>query len=103
MKPSNVYIETYGCQMNKLDSENAAAILEKEGFNTVQDITLADVILLNTCGVRENAEIRIHGRVAELSSLKKERPEIIFGIIGCMAQRLERSLLSDTVKIVAGP
>ncbi len=89
--------------MNKLDSENVAAILEDEGFTIVRDMSCADVILLNTCSVRENAENRIHGRVAELSALKKKRPEIIFGIIGCMAQRLERSLLSDVVRIVAGP
>ncbi|MFC1691937.1 tRNA (N6-isopentenyl adenosine(37)-C2)-methylthiotransferase MiaB [Candidatus Latescibacterota bacterium] len=99
----NVYIETYGCQMNKLDSETAAAILENDGFSVTPDISDADVILLNTCGVRENAEMRIHGRVAELSKLKKERPEIIFGIIGCMAQRLKGDLLSKVVKIVAGP
>lgn len=103
MTLKNVYIETYGCQMNKLDSEIVAAILKKEGFAVVTDMSCADVILLNTCGVREHAEIRIHGRVAELSALKKPRPEIIFGIIGCMAQRLGSALLSDVVSIVAGP
>ena len=99
----NVYIETYGCQMNKLDSEYVQAILEGEGFVIVPDMSDADVILLNTCGVRENAEIRIHGRIGELSALKRQRPQILFGIIGCMAQRLGSSLISDVVRIVAGP
>ncbi|HUT64168.1 MAG TPA: tRNA (N6-isopentenyl adenosine(37)-C2)-methylthiotransferase MiaB, partial [Anaerolineae bacterium] len=99
----NVYIETYGCQMNKLDSEIVGSILLDEGFTIVKNIVDADVILLNTCGVRENAEIRIHGRVAELSALKKDHPSLIFGIIGCMAQRLKKSLLSHGLKIIAGP
>ncbi|MHB9029170.1 MAG: tRNA (N6-isopentenyl adenosine(37)-C2)-methylthiotransferase MiaB [Candidatus Latescibacterota bacterium] len=98
-----VYIETYGCQMNKLDSENVAAILGESGFDVVEDIKAADVILLNTCGVRENAEMRIRGRVGELSSLRRERPRLAIGIIGCMAQRLGESLLSPVVKVVAGP
>jgi tRNA-2-methylthio-N6-dimethylallyladenosine synthase len=100
---SSVYIETYGCQMNKLDSENLAAILIDAGLAVVQDMRVADVILLNTCGVRENAEKRIHGRIGELSSLRAERPGLIFGVIGCMAQRLGESLLSNVVKVVAGP
>jgi tRNA-2-methylthio-N6-dimethylallyladenosine synthase len=100
---SPVYIETYGCQMNKLDSENVAAILREAGFTITGDKLAADVILLNTCGVRENAENRIHGRLGELSSLRRNRPGLIFGVIGCMAQRLGRSLLSDTVRVVAGP
>ena len=103
MKPLNVYIETYGCQMNKLDSETVAAILREGGYDIVTDMSEADVILLNTCGVRENAENRIHGRIGELSSLKRDRPELLFGIIGCMAQRLDRDLLSDVVRLVAGP
>lgn len=89
--------------MNKLDSETVAAVLVEDGFRMVEDMTQADVILLNTCGVRENAENRIYGRVAELSSLKAGNPRLIFGIIGCMAQRLEEKLLSKTVRIVAGP
>jgi tRNA-2-methylthio-N6-dimethylallyladenosine synthase len=103
MEKNAVYIETYGCQMNKLDSENVAAILCESGFAVVDDITSADIILLNTCGVRENAETRIHGRVGELSSLRRERSHLAIGIIGCMAQRLGEKLLSPVVKIVAGP
>ncbi len=103
MTRSSVYIETYGCQMNKLDSENVSAVLRGAGFTVVEDMREADVILLNTCGVRENAENRIHGRIGELSSLRKDRPDLIFGVIGCMAQRLGSDLLSNTVKVVAGP
>lgn len=103
MNPTAVYIETYGCQMNKLDSENISAILHSSGYNVVSHMTAADIILFNTCGVRENAEVRIHGRIGELMSLRKVRPWLIFGVIGCMAQRLGDALLSDVVKIVAGP
>ena len=98
-----VYIETYGCQMNKLDSETISSILAAEGYNLVNSTKAADVIILNTCGVRENAENRIHGRVGELSSLRKEKPWLLFGIAGCMAQRLGDKLLSPIVRIVAGP
>jgi tRNA-2-methylthio-N6-dimethylallyladenosine synthase len=103
MSPSAVYIETYGCQMNKLDSENVAAILWNAGYEVVEDMNVADVILLNTCGVRESAEVRIHGRIGELSSLRKKRPGLVFGVIGCMAQRLGGRLISDVVRVVAGP
>lgn len=102
MKPSSVYIETYGCQMNKLDSENVTAILTSGGYTVVDNRDEADVILLNTCAVRDNAEQRIHGRIGELSSLRREKPELLFGIIGCMAQRLGEQL-AGVVRIVAGP
>jgi len=98
-----VYIETYGCQMNKLDSENVCAILAADGFDVVEDMTTADVILFNTCGVREHAEQRIKGRITELHALRKHNPGVFFGIIGCMAQRLQDELLSDDVRLVAGP
>jgi tRNA-2-methylthio-N6-dimethylallyladenosine synthase len=103
MKPLNVYIETYGCQMNKLDSEYVTALLDAGGFRVVSGYNEADVILLNTCGVRHNAEQRIHGRIGELSSLKRGKPDLLFGVIGCMAQRLGEKLLSGVVRIVAGP
>jgi len=98
-----VYIETYGCQMNKLDAETVAAICSAEGIDMVDDMTAADVILLNTCAVRDNAEVRIHGRIGELMSLRRENPALIFGVIGCMAQRIGDGLLSDVVRLVAGP
>lgn len=103
MTETAVYIETYGCQMNKLDSENVAAVLGESGFSVVEEIAAADVILLNTCGVRENAEMRIRGRIGELSSLRRGKPHLIIGVIGCMAQRLGDRLLSPVVKVVAGP
>ena len=103
MKPSVVYIETYGCQMNKLDSEKVHAILEADGYTVASDISQARVILLNTCGVREHAEERVRGRINELHALRKDKPELFFGVIGCMAQRLGDSLLTDTVRVVAGP
>lgn len=103
MKPENVYIETYGCQMNKLDSEKVHSILETGGFTIVSDMSQAEVILLNTCAVREHAENRIRGRINELHALRKDNPDLFFGIIGCMAQRLGGEFLSDEVRIVAGP
>lgn len=98
-----IYIETYGCQMNKLDSELVSSILTCAGHEITSDMNTADVILLNTCGVRDNAEQRIHGRIGELQSLRKEHPYLIFGVLGCMAQRLGDKLTSKTVRIVAGP
>ncbi len=103
METIAVYIETYGCQMNKLDSEHIHAVLREEGFAVVEDMTKADVILLNTCAVRDNAEQRIHGRIGELFSLKKNRPGLFFGVVGCMAQRLGEELLSKDVRVIAGP
>ncbi len=98
-----VYIETYGCQMNKLDSEHVGAILRSAGYTMSDDITTADVILLNTCGVRENAEKRIFGRLGELQALRAARPGLVFGVLGCMAQRLGTDLVTRDVKIVTGP
>ena len=103
MKKPNVYIETYGCQMNKLDSEYVHTILDSDGFNVVSDKSHADVILFNTCSVRENAERRVRGRIAELSALRKKKPELFLGVIGCMAQELGEKLLSKDVRLIAGP
>jgi len=89
--------------MNKLDSELISSILTRSGHEIVSDMSKADVIFLNTCGVRDNAEQRIHGRIGELQSLRREHPHIIFGVLGCMAQRLGGKLTSKTVRIVAGP
>ena len=89
--------------MNKLDAETVSAICSVEGIDMVNDITEADVILLNTCAVRDNAEMRIHGRIGELMSLRRGNPALIFGVIGCMAQRIGGGLLSDVVRLVVGP
>ena len=103
MLKKKVFIETYGCQMNKLDSENVHSILASNDFEIVDTIKEADVILLNTCGVRENAETRVIGRISELMRYKKYNPNLLVGVIGCMAQRMGDSLLSDFVRVVAGP
>ncbi len=80
------YIRTYGCQMNYHDSENMAGILEKMGFEATDDVIDADVILLNTCAIRENAENKVFGEIGNLKALKRERPEVILGVCGCMSQ-----------------
>ena len=104
MKMKNVYIETYGCQMNQADSGIVAKVLKENDFNLVSTDKEADVILINTCAVRDNAEKRIHNRVHDLQSLKKKKPYLQIGILGCMAERLKDSLVKeDKVDIVAGP
>ena len=99
-----VYIETYGCQMNVNDSEVILSILQKEGYVLTEDMDLADVILANTCSIRENAEQRIWGRIDQFKLQKKKRQNVIIGIVGCMAERLKDKLLDGhQVDIVAGP
>ncbi|MDR0545008.1 MAG: tRNA (N6-isopentenyl adenosine(37)-C2)-methylthiotransferase MiaB [Odoribacteraceae bacterium] len=99
------YIETYGCQMNAADSEVVAAILEHEGYTRVEEKFEADVILVNTCSVRENAEQRARGRVQGFAEVKKRRPEVLVGVMGCMAERLGEALFEQekNVNIVVGP
>ena len=101
----NVYIETYGCQMNINDTELMAGVLADSGFVAVDDPDLADVILLNTCAIREHAERRVLGRIGELQRHRRTRPELILGVTGCMAQRLGGDLLAGGrgVDLVAGP
>ena len=99
-----VYIETYGCQMNVADTEVVFAILGKAGYSRTEDIAQADVILVNTCSVRDNAEQRIRGRIEQFNSWRKARPGVLVGVLGCMAERLKESLLeSGKVDVVAGP
>ncbi len=99
------YIETYGCQMNVADSEVVASILGEAGYEPVRDIKGADLILVNTCSIRENAEQRVWGRLDLFRSEKRKRPQVIVGVLGCMAERLkERLLESDKmVDMVVGP
>ena len=98
------YVETYGCQMNISDGELMEGILESGGYEIVSSPEAADVVLVNTCAIREHAERRVLGRVAQLSALKRERPEIVVGVTGCMAQRLGESLLDGgRVDLVMGP
>ena len=99
------YIETYGCQMNVADSEVVAAILTAKGFEHVKDKNRADIILVNTCSVRENAEQRVRGRVQGFSEIRKQNPRLLIGVMGCMAERLGEKLFEQekNVNIVVGP
>ncbi len=100
-----LYIESYGCQMNFSDSEIVASILLKDGFDTTSDIRQADVVFLNTCSIRDKAEQTIRHRLMHINGLKKHKPELLVGILGCMAERLKSRLLEEEkiVDLVAGP
>jgi len=99
-----VYIETYGCQMNVSDSEVVLSLLADAGYQRTQEIADADVILANTCSVRDNAEQRIRGRIDYFAQFRKARRGVLVGILGCMAERLKEALTeSGKVDIVAGP
>ena len=100
-----VYIETYGCQMNVSDSELMAGILAQSGHQTVTHIDDADVVLVNTCAIRENAETKVINRLKHLNHRKRRQPELIIGVCGCMAQHLRDKLLDAApyVDLVMGP
>ena len=100
-----VYIETYGCQMNVSDSELMAGILTQSGHQTVTHIDDADVVLVNTCAIRENAETKVINRLKHLNHRKRRQPELIVGVCGCMAQHLRDKLLDAApyVDLVMGP
>ncbi len=99
------YIESYGCQMNFSDSEIVASILSEAGMHHTTDHRQADVILINTCAIRDNAEQRIRNRLAQFNTLKKEKKSLTIGVLGCMAERLKDKLLEEEkiVDVVAGP
>lgn len=101
----NLYIETYGCAMNLADSEVMASIMKDQGFKTTNDPLEADVVFLNTCAIRDNAEARIWGRLKEMKGNKRKNPGMIIGLMGCMAERLKSKLLEQDqlVDIVVGP
>lgn len=103
--PAKVYVETYGCQMNAADSEIVLAVMNGTGYQPTDDIAAADVIFLNTCSIRDNAEQRIHGRLTNIAYHKKQKPGLVVGILGCMAERLRKQLLNDgsVVDMVVGP
>ena len=104
MGNKKLYIETYGCQMNVSDSEVIFSILGKCGYERTENIEEADIIFANTCSIRDNAEQRVWGRIDYFHTFKKQHPEILVGIVGCMAERLGKQLLEgDKVDIVAGP
>ncbi|MGE0929827.1 tRNA (N6-isopentenyl adenosine(37)-C2)-methylthiotransferase MiaB [Peijinzhouia sedimentorum] len=104
-KNRKLYIESYGCQMNFSDSEIVSSIMHKEGFDTTSDPDSADLIFLNTCSIREKAEQTVRTRLHQFNSLKRRKPELVIGVLGCMAERLKEQLLEEEkiVDIVAGP
>ncbi len=103
-KRPKIYIETYGCQMNVNDSEVILSILQDEGYALTENMDEADVILANTCSIRDNAEQRIWGRIDQFRLQKRKRRGVVIGIVGCMAERLKDKLLEGhEVDIVAGP
>ena len=95
MGKNYVYIETYGCQMNLADTEIVQGILTTRGYELTQRIDDADIVLLNTCSIRENAENRIYGRLGNIKVIKNKKPNMIVGILGCMAERLRNDLIVD--------
>jgi len=99
------HIETYGCQMNVYDSELVSGQLLKMGYKETQNLKLADIILLNTCSIREKAEETVHNRLDSLHYLKKNKPNLLIGVLGCMAQNLKNNLLESKpyVDIILGP
>lgn len=100
-----LYIESYGCQMNFSDSEIVTSILKKEGFDTTSSFESADLILINTCSIREKAELTVRKRLTEFNKAKKKNPELTIGVLGCMAERLKSQLLEEEkiVDLVVGP
>jgi len=100
-----LYIESYGCQMNFSDSEIVASILSDSGFNTTKNIEEADVVFVNTCSIREKAELTVRNRLKSFTKYKKQKPELIIGVLGCMAERVKSKFLDEEklVDIVVGP
>ena len=105
MNKNNVYIETYGCQMNFADTELVMGILKSNGFEVAKEIEDANVILLNTCSIRDNAEQKIFHRLEHLRGNKRNKPGTVVGILGCMAERLRKDLIEEKkiVDLVVGP
>lgn len=100
-----LYVETYGCQMNTGDTEVVVSIMKDAGYDYTEDIKKADIIFINTCSIRDNAEQRIWSRLKELRSIKKQKRSLIVGVIGCMAERLKDKLIEKEklVSLVVGP
>ena len=100
-----LFIQSYGCAMNFSDSEIVASILKKEGYTLCDQIENSDLVLINTCSIREKAEEKIHSQLGRWDLIKKKKPEILIGVLGCMAQNLKHDLLENRpfVDIVLGP
>ncbi|WKN43822.1 tRNA (N6-isopentenyl adenosine(37)-C2)-methylthiotransferase MiaB [Tunicatimonas pelagia] len=104
-KQRKLYVESYGCQMNFSDSEIVTSIMQQQGFDTTDSFEKADVIFLNTCSIRDKAEQTVRKRLTQFNTLKEEKPELLVGVLGCMAERLKSQLLEEEqiVDLVAGP
>ncbi len=100
-----LFVETYGCQMNVGDTEIVVAVMQQEGYFYTDRIEEADVVLINTCSIRDNAEQRIWGRLSEMRRYRRQKPSLVVGVIGCMAERLKEKLVDGDygVDVVAGP
>jgi tRNA-2-methylthio-N6-dimethylallyladenosine synthase len=100
-----LYLESYGCQMNFSDSEIVASIMQENGFETTRNSEEADLILINTCSIRDNAEQRVRNRLVQFNSQKKKNSDLMIGVLGCMAERLKSKLLEEEklVDLVVGP
>lgn len=105
MKNNKVYIETYGCQMNLADTELVQGILKNHGYELTEKAGDADVVLLNTCSIREKAEERIYGRLGNFKNVKNSNSNLVVGILGCMAERLRKDLIEEKkiVDLIVGP
>jgi len=105
MSSRKLYIETYGCQMNVVDSEVVVAILQQHNYQLTEEVTEADLVLINTCSIRDNAEQRVRSRLREFKRIKQQNRGISVGVIGCMAERLKEKLLEEetVVDLVVGP
>lgn len=104
-KKKKLYIESYGCQMNFADSEVVTSIMKDDGYDTTSDYESADVIFLNTCSIREKAELTVRKRLSQFNKVKKANPNMTIGVLGCMAERLKEKLLEEEklVDVVVGP
>lgn len=104
-KTKKLYIESYGCQMNFADSEIVTSIMKENGYDTTSDFESADVVFLNTCSIREKAEQTVRNRLNHFNAVKKNKPEMTIGVLGCMAERLKDKLLEEEkiVDVVVGP
>ena len=104
MNYPRIHIETFGCQMNEYDSELVRSLLKKEGFLFTDEREAADVVLMNTCAIREHAHTRVYGHLAELKAIKRQRP-LVVGVLGCMAQNLKKELTDSQplVDLIVGP
>src|ERR1035437_9182561 len=101
-----VYIETYGCQMNVADTEVVLSVLHQPGYEPTTELEGADLAFMNTCAIRENAEEKVWNRLAHWKNIKKRNPDVVVGVLGCMAEHLRKDLLKNSgsiVDLVVGP